>query len=438
MTTQPIPTSKVDGTRVDRLLTAFYLVVAVVALAGQTGAAASWLGWTMLFAFIAVAAVEFGGIALAAYADHRRRLGERAVFARLLSAAVAAGAVLVNWFGHPDAMQAGFFAGMSALGYLVWLLHSGARRRDQLRAAGTLPPVPPVYGLGQWARHPNLTRHARTLALVDPSLGLYGSLDAARTARRVQRRQAAIAKALHRKITEAVDPLTAEIATATFDLDEIADRLARNADYDGLTALISADLTPHRLTTNRPTQPTTSNAGTADPGPTGPAQPAHTATPTITTAPEPAPTPEPEPVSTPAAVPTPAELAALITKPRPNQPVPAAAPHRSARTTRTPANTPATPAPKLAPSATDTSVTEPDAAQLTLPIVSPQLLAQARQVATQYRTEHGTPITQGQLAVRLKVTSEQATQALAVLDLDPDSPTHPISTVNGRPVKATR
>ena len=54
-----------------------------------------------------------------------------------------------------------------------------------------------------------------------------------------------------------------------------------------------------------------------------------------------------------------------------------------------------------------------------------ELLARAGQVARQYRTEHGTPITAGQLAVRLKVNSEQASQALAVLDLGPNSPTTP-------------
>jgi hypothetical protein len=71
--------------------------------------------------------------------------------------------------------------------------------------------------------------------------------------------------------------------------------------------------------------------------------------------------------------------------------------------------------------------------------VSPDLLAKASQVARQYRTEHGRPITAGQLAVRLPVTSEQATQALAVLDLAPNSPTAPVSTVNGkRPARAAR
>jgi hypothetical protein len=139
-------------------------------------------------------------------------------------------------------------------------------------------------------------------------------------------------------------------------------------------------------------------------------------------------------------VPTPAAVAARINPPRPTG-TPAekpaartAAPARRPRPTSRP-----TPAPELAPSATDTPVTAPDAAQLTLPIVAPELLARAAQVARQYRTEHGTPITPGQLAVRLKVTSEQATQALAVLDLDPNQ-TRPTTTVNGnRPAtRATR
>jgi hypothetical protein len=196
-----------------------------------------------------VGAVEFGGIVLSAYSDHRRRLGERAAAARLLSAAVAGGAVAVNWMGHPDPLQGGFFAGMSALGYLVWLLHSGARRRDQLRATGSLPPIPPAYGLWAWLRHPALTRHARALALADPTLGLYRSLAAARETERTQRRQAAIAALLHRKLAAGRDRLAGEIAVTVYDLDTIAARLAATADYDGLTALLAADLTPDRLTT---------------------------------------------------------------------------------------------------------------------------------------------------------------------------------------------
>src|SRR5689334_22823942 len=92
---------------------AFYATVALIALAGPRIAAHEWLGWPLVFAVPAVAALELGGIALAAQSDVRRRLGERAVAARVLSAAVAVFAVVFNWIGHTDHMQGGFFAGMS-------------------------------------------------------------------------------------------------------------------------------------------------------------------------------------------------------------------------------------------------------------------------------------------------------------------------------------
>jgi hypothetical protein len=227
-----------------RMLRAFYAVVLLVALAGQAIAAVTWLHWPVLLALVAVAAVELGGIALSVHADARRQLGERAIPARLLSAAVAAGAVALNWEGHADRLQGGFFAGMSALGYAVWLIDTAARRRDQLRAARMLPPTAPAYPAWQWLTHPLLTARARTLALVDQTLGLYASLDAARAAVRRERRQASIAKVLHRKIRAATDPTAADIAVAVYDLDLIAARLADGADYDGLTALLAAELVP--------------------------------------------------------------------------------------------------------------------------------------------------------------------------------------------------
>jgi hypothetical protein len=140
-------------------------------------------------------------------------------------------------------------------------------------------------------------------------------------------------------------------------------------------------------------------------------------------------------------VPTPAHVAARINPPRPTStPAPAATPAAAADHRRTRASSRPAPAPEPAPSTTDTPVTASDAARLTLPVVPAELLARATQVAQQYRTEHGTPITPGQLAVRLKVTSEQATQALAVLDLDPNHQDRPTATVNGnRPAsRATR
>jgi hypothetical protein len=226
----------------------FYVVVLLVALAGQVSGAVEALGIPLIWAIPAVGALELGGIVVLANADVRRRLGERAIASRILSAAIAAFAVAFNWLAHDNKLLAGFFAGMSALGYLVWLMHTENQRRDRLRAKGDLPPTTPAYEMvGHWVRHPWLTLRAKNLAKADPRLGLYTSIAAARAEKRKEQRTSAIAKVLHRKIRAAVDPTTADIAVAVYDLDEIAVRLADGADYDGLTALIAADLAPVRL-----------------------------------------------------------------------------------------------------------------------------------------------------------------------------------------------
>jgi hypothetical protein len=229
----------------------FYVVVLLVALAGQVSGAVEALHIPVGAAIPSVAALELGGIVVLANADVRRRLGERAIASRILSAAIAAAAVAFNWLAHRNHLLGAFFAGMSALGYLVWLMHTENQRRDRLRVKGDLPPTTPAYEtIGHWLRHPMLTIRARAMAKADPRLGLYDSLAAARAEIRRERRQAAIAKVLHRKIRAAVDPKTADIAIAVYDLDEIASRLADRADYDGLTSLIAADLAPERLAPN--------------------------------------------------------------------------------------------------------------------------------------------------------------------------------------------
>ncbi|MFG2038038.1 hypothetical protein [Dactylosporangium sp. NPDC048998] len=246
----------------------FYIVVLLVALAGQVSGAVEALGIPMIWAIPAVGALELGGIVVLANADVRRRLGERAVASRILSAAIAAFAVAFNWMAHDNKLLAGFFAGMSALGYLVWLMHTENQRRDRLRAKGDLPPTTPAYEVvGHWVRHPWLTLRAKNLAKADSRLGLYTSIAAAKAEKRKEQRTAAIAKVLHRKIRAAVDPTTADIAVAVYDLDEIAVRLADGADYDGLTALIAADLAPARLAAVTGTPAPVQAAAQSDPLP---------------------------------------------------------------------------------------------------------------------------------------------------------------------------
>lgn len=264
----------------------FYVVVLLVALAGQVSGAVEALRIPLIWAIPAVGALELGGIVVLANADVRRRLGERAVASRLLSAIIAAWAVAFNWLAHSDHLLGGFFAGMSALGYLVWLMHTENQRRDRLRAKGDLPPTTPAYELfGHWVRHPLLTMRAKSLAKAQPHLGLYDSLAEARSEVRRERRTSAISKVLHRKIRAAVDPTTADIAVAVYDLDEIATRLAAGADYDGLTALIAADLAPARLAPNLPLP--SAHVQEDEPEPPIHAEASVEPTPAITSAPEP-------------------------------------------------------------------------------------------------------------------------------------------------------
>jgi hypothetical protein len=285
----------------------FYLVVLLVALAGQVSGAVHALHVTVVAAVPAVTGLELGGVVVLANADVRRRLGEQAVASRLLSALIAAGAVAFNWLAHGNHLLGGFFAGMSALGYLVWLMHTENQRRDRLRATGALPPTTPGYEVVQhWLAHPLLTLRAKSLAKANPGLGLYSSLSAARDEMRRERRQRAISTVLHRKIRAVVDPVTADIAVAVYDLDEIAARLAAGADYDTLTALIGADLAPARLAADQP-------------GGNPPPAPPRDAAATAPTGPLPAPRPAP---------PTPSgrHLLDVAAGARPADPVPADAP----------------------------------------------------------------------------------------------------------------
>jgi hypothetical protein len=95
------------------------------------------------------------------------------------------------------------------------------------------------------------------------------------------------------------------------------------------------------------------------------------------------------------------------------------------------------PAAAPAPSTTNTPVTASDVAPPTLPVPA-ALLTRATHIARAHLTAHEAPITAGELAVRLHVDSKVAGQLIAVLDLQPDSPTKPVSALNGSPVKVTR
>ncbi|GAA1616538.1 hypothetical protein GCM10009789_83200 [Kribbella sancticallisti] len=255
------------------LMYGFYGVAAAAALTGQVWAGvehipfpASWpIGWKIAVVAPAFAVVEFGGVVTAYAADLRRRLGERATGFRMMSfgaATVAAGFNLVGHWGQW--FPAIGFTGLSVFAFVLWLLYSEARRRDVLRDAGMMSRPAPVYGIGQWLRDFKLTWQARRLA-VEFGYGTYESLrhakelNAAEAAERqaeleaeeaAERRRArlkAIGDAIVARIVDrSEDPIGAEIAKNTIDLDRVAAEAEQRVSYDGWGELIAQDLDPYR------------------------------------------------------------------------------------------------------------------------------------------------------------------------------------------------
>lgn len=228
-------TPRITGRHADGLTYVFYAAIVAIAGIGCATAATAWTDWSLWAILPAVGLLELSAVALLVRADHRRRLGERAVSYRVLAVAVGMLAVAINVFGHlPNTLAAAFFGGFSALGLGVALLMSGDRRRDHLRATGNLPPTTPAYGVWQWVRRPWTTWRAKEAAKRTPSLGLYGSLAAAVDEKRTEVRHSALAALLTEVLTQGRDDLTARVAVATLDMDEITRRFAAAADYDAV------------------------------------------------------------------------------------------------------------------------------------------------------------------------------------------------------------
>jgi hypothetical protein len=152
--------------------------------------------------------------------------------------------------------------------------------------------------------------------------------------------------------------------------------------------------------------------------------------------PEPGPVPVVVPDRPVAPLPTPAQVATRITPPAPTTGRSADVPARTAPTSGPPPASPAASRAPLAPPATDSPVTASGAAQPMPTLADPAQLGRARQIAAQYRTEHATPITAGRLALRMKVSSDQAAALLAAIEGDQPNPS--TQTVNGRLLRATR
>ena len=234
----------------------FYVIAALGSTIGQV-----WVGvtvppwpdglnwwWRAVLVGPFAAVVDLGGVVTSAFADWRQRLGETAIGWRMLSAGSVTVGVGINVIGHHQVPYlAVVFGSLGIFAYAVWLMHSAARRRDALRAAGKLADTPPVYGMAQWWREPAVTHRARCLALAH-RLPLHESLDVARRQLRDEQRRAALASHVQTLIrSQHDDPVRAAIAATTLDIDAVAAALTARADVAGWARVIGADLLPPAL-----------------------------------------------------------------------------------------------------------------------------------------------------------------------------------------------
>ncbi|MGZ0150656.1 hypothetical protein ACXJJ3_26600 [Kribbella sp. WER1] len=243
-------------TGADKVAYAFYATAAAAALVGQVWAGVTHIPWpsdgfsTLLKIILvtpAVAVLELGGVATAALADLRRRKGEQAYAYRAMSFFAALVAVVFNVVGHwrPEERFLAFgFGGLSAFAYVLWLIHSSARRRDALRRAGQMRDTGPVYGLVQWAREPRVTWLARSLA-IEHGYTLYESLRAAHHQIRNRSRREAIAGTVAEYIrSEHQDERLAKIAETTYDPDRLAGMLEERINYEVITNKLTKAISP--------------------------------------------------------------------------------------------------------------------------------------------------------------------------------------------------
>lgn len=160
--------------------------------------------------------------------------------------------------------------------------------------------------------------------------------------------------------------------------------------------------------------------------------------------PTPAGSDTPTPTRAPSAV-TPVRPQTVPAPPKPDAPRTPAPPTRSTVANGTiresaapPASSaptvPTAPAPASAPPTTGTPAPSVDAAPPSKPPVPAAMLTRAAHLAEAHHTATNTPITAGELAVRMRVNSDTAARLLATLDHRVTTP----DTVNGTPVGAHR
>lgn len=232
------------------LVRLLYVAVLLIAGYGQATGIVALLGWPMWLAVPVVFVLELFAVVFASEAEDRRALGEAAYATFGLAVTFAGFAVAINWFGHAhaDVLLAAFFAGLSAFGFVTYVVTSAAYRRDVLRAQGKMAAVPPIYGIVQWVTEPALTRRAKAIALGNRSLNdRTKSLAAAREEARVAARRRAIYDVVRADMDGAFGPQVAELVARVADPDRLGEEIERLVDWKAIAGTFAARVDPARL-----------------------------------------------------------------------------------------------------------------------------------------------------------------------------------------------
>jgi hypothetical protein len=143
-----------------------------VAWIGQIQYARTIMGWPLPGAVIFAAGFELSTVYVARLDWKARGEGDHGLVFRAATWVFAALAATMNYWHAADPGlrpngEAVSYGAMSLAGVVLWELLSTYRHRSRLRAAGTLPPRRPRFGLARWVWFPRVTHLARLLALRD-------------------------------------------------------------------------------------------------------------------------------------------------------------------------------------------------------------------------------------------------------------------------------
>jgi hypothetical protein len=141
-----------------------------VAWIGQIQYARTIMGWPLPGAVVFAAGFELSTVYVARLDWKARGEGDHGLVFRAATWVFAALAATMNYWhaagpGLRPNGEAVSYGAMSLAGVVLWELLSTYRHRSRLRAAGTLPPRRPRFGLARWVWFPRVTHLARLLAL---------------------------------------------------------------------------------------------------------------------------------------------------------------------------------------------------------------------------------------------------------------------------------